>query len=417
MRRIAPLGAAVGDDATARRTVGALIVAVFVQGLGASAVLPLMPLYLRAHGTSTGLVGAIMGSFFFAGVLTQYAAGHLTDRVGHRRVIVGGLGLYAAASVGFIAPISAGGYLTLRALQGVGSGAVQVATFAVVGLVVPLERRGRAFSLIFAAQLAGMAIGPLAGSATGVGNLRWLFIATAAASLAAAIPVIARAGVTPTVPARSAAEGSALVVTRALVGVAFIGIATGLITGVYEACWSLLMHSRGAADWQIGLSWTLFALPFAVFAPIAGRLVDHVDRRWLAGAAVLASCGFAATYPFLGSVSWLLGLGTAEAIATVAAYPAAQSLLSQAATAETSGRAQGFFTTAETASMAAAASVGGALFGAARWLPFVTAAAGGAALLAALPVLWRGVPGHASRSVPPVVADLPVPTPVNQALR
>ena len=113
---------------------------------------------------------------------------------------------------------------------------------------------------------------------------------------------------------------------------------------------------------MIRFSHTLFALPFAVFAPLAGRLADHLDRRWLAGGAVLASCAFAATYPFLTSVSWLLGLGTAEAIATVAAYPAAQSLLTQAATPETQGRAQGFFTTAETASIATAATVGGAMF-------------------------------------------------------
>src|ERR1041385_8232790 len=118
MRRIAPLSAAGGDDRDARRIVGALVVAVFVEGLGASAVLPLMPLYLRAHGTSTGMVGAVMGSFFFAGVLTQYGAGHLTDRAGHRPVILGGLTLYAAASAGFIGAVGAGGYLALRALQG-----------------------------------------------------------------------------------------------------------------------------------------------------------------------------------------------------------------------------------------------------------------------------------------------------------
>lgn len=399
MRRIAPLASAVGDDRAAQRIVGALVVAVFVEGLGASSVLPLMPLFLRAHGTSTGLVGAVMGSFFLAGVLTQYAAGHLTDRIGHRPVIVGGLVLYAAASAGFLGAVGAGGYLALRALQGVGAGAVQVATFAVVGLVVPLTRRGRAFSLIFAAQLAGMAIGPLAGSAAGVANLRWLFLATAAASLAAAVPVITRAGLGETERETATTDDSALVISRALVGVAFVGVATGLITGVYEACWSLLMHSRGAADWQIGLSWTLFALPFAVFSPLAGRLADHLDRRRLAGLAVLASCGFAATYPFLPSVAWLLGLGTAEAIATVAAYPAAQSLLTDTATPETLGRAQGFFTTAQTASIAVAASLGGAMFAVTRWLPFVMAAVGGVALVAALPALWRNLPGHATRPV------------------
>lgn len=417
MRRIDVLGAATGTDPLARRIVRALVVAVFVQGLGASAVLPLLPLYLRAHGTSTGLVGTIMGSYFFAGVLTQYAAGHLTDRIGHRPVIVCGLALYAVASLGFIAAVGAGGYLALRSLQGVGSGAVQVATFAVVGLVVPPGRRGRAFSLIFAAQLAGMAIGPLAGSVAGVANLRWLFVATAVASIAAAVPVVTRASIgESTPPAARSAEESSLVISPALVGVALVGVATGLVTGVYEACWSLLMHSRGAADWQIGLSWTLFALPFAVFAPLAGRLADHLDRRILAGAAVLASCAFASTYPFLTSVSWLLGLGTAEAIATVAAYPAAQSLLTEAASPETLGRAQGFFTTAQTASIAAAASVGGALFAGARWLPFVTAGALGAALMGALPLLWRALPGRVSGRALPVSAELTVPNSPSQSL-
>jgi len=406
MRRIAALAWVAGDDPAAQRIVGALVVAIFVEGLGASSVLPLLPLFLRTHGTSAAMVGAVMGSFFIAGVLTQYPAGALTDRIGHRPVIVGGLALYAAASLGFIAAVGSGGYLGLRALQGVGSGAVQVATLAVVGRIVPLERRGRAFSAVFGAQLGGMAIGPAAGSLVGVDNLRWLFAATAVASLIAVVPVIAGTGLAGSRRPIDAPIES-LAVTRALLGVAFVGVATGLITGVYEACWSLLMNSRGAADWQIGLSWTLFALPFAVFSPVAGRLADRLDRRWLAGIATLTSCAFAATYPFLPSVALLLGLGTAEAIGTVAAYPAAQSLLTEAATPETLGRAQGFYTTAQTASIAVAAAVSGAMFGAARWLPFFTAGVVGASLVAALPTMWRGVPGHATRKI-----EVPLPPPV-----
>lgn len=411
MRPIRRLGLVAGEDPAAARIVAALIAAVFVQGVGASAVLPLMPLYLRAHGTSNALVGAVMGSFFIAGVLTQYGAGHLTDRIGHRPVILGGLGLYAAASLGFVAAVGSGGYLVLRSLQGVGSGAVQVASLALVGLVVPADRRGRAFSAVFAAQLAGMAIGPLAGSATGVAHLRWLFVATAALSVAAMLPVLAGTATCITDADGAARTEAPLSISRALVGVAFIGVATGLVTGVYEACWSLLMHSRGAADWQIGLSWTLFAMPFALFSPIAGRLADRLDRRWLAAAAVVLSTAFAALYPFLTSVALLVGLGAVEAIGFAIAFPAAQSLLAQAATPRTLGRAQGFFTTAETASIAIAAAVSGALFGAARWVPFVAAASASAGLVAALPVMWRGLPGHADSDT--TVSDAPLPVPLS----
>lgn len=412
MQPLRRLGAVAGDEPVAVRIVAALIVAVFVQGVGASAVLPLLPLYLRAHGTSAALVGTVMGAFFVAGVLTQYGAGHLSDRIGHRPVIVSGLCLYALASLGFMATVGAGGYVGLRALQGVGSGAVQVASLALVGLVVPPERRGRAFSAVFAAQLAGMGIGPLAGSAVGVDHLRWLFVGTAVLSLMAVVPVaIGASGATLDAPAVNEAAAP-LRVSRALIGVALIGVAGGLVTGVYEACWSLLLHSRSAADWQIGLSWTLFALPFALFSPIAGRLADRLDRRWLAGASVVAWSGFAALYPFIPSVRLLVGLGALEAIGVAIAFPAAQSLLTQAATPQTLGRAQGLFTTAETASIAVAAAASGALFGAARWIPFVAASIAGGLIVTALPALWRGLPGR-SRKQDGAVSDEPLPVPLS----
>ena len=60
------------DEPHAARIVGALVVAQFLQGVGASAVLPLLPLYLRAHGTSTAALGAVMSAYFVAGVLTLW---------------------------------------------------------------------------------------------------------------------------------------------------------------------------------------------------------------------------------------------------------------------------------------------------------------------------------------------------------
>ncbi|HET7311654.1 MAG TPA: MFS transporter [Mycobacteriales bacterium] len=394
MHRWARLGLSAETPPAAIRIVQALVVAEFLQGLGASAVLPLLPLYLRNHGTSVAVVGMVMGSYFVAGVFTQYGAGHLADRTGHRGVILGGLATYAVASVGFALPVGAGGYIVLRALQGTGAGAVQVAGLALVGVVVPAGGRGRAFAAVFAAQLAGMAIGPLAGSAAGVSNLHWLFIATAVVSLSAAIPVTV--GTPRAHLGGQNQRAAALAITQPLVGLLLVAVTSGLIVGVYESCWSLLMSSRGAAAWQIGLSWTLFALPFAAFSPLAGRLVDRLDRRLLAMGSLIVTCGFAATYPFLPHVWLLMALGTVEAVGVAIAYPAAQSMLSQSAVPEALGRAQGAFTTAQTAAVAVAAAASGAMFGVARWVPFVTAAVVGTALSLTLPVLLRAMPARAS---------------------
>ena len=386
------------------RVVRALVVTEFIQGLAASAVLPMLPLFVRRTGASDTLVGIVMAAFFVAGVLTPYLAGFCADRLGHRRVIVAGLVGYAVASVVFVAPIGAGGYIGCRAVQGVGAGAVQVAGLALVGVVVPAGRRGRAFAAVFAAELLGMAVGPLVGSIAGVGHLRAVFLATAAASLVATAPVLRG---TPAQVLAEHAHAVPLVVTRGLTGVLMLGVAGGFIVGVYETCWTLLMTSRGAAAWQVGLSWTLFAAPFAAFSPVAGRITDRFDRRWLAVGAMVVSAGFAATYPFIPKVALLIGLGTLEAVGVAVSMPATQSLLAQTTVAGALGRAQGLFGTAQIAAMAVAAGASGYLFSVSRAVPFVSAAALAAALALATPLLWRSVPGHFGRIS--LDAEVPVP--------
>lgn len=388
------------------RVVAVVTSALFVYGVGASAVLPILPLFLRSRHTGVTMIGAVISAFFVAGVLTQYGAGWLTDRLGHRVVLIGGLAVYAVASCGFLISLEAVGYVTLRALQGLGSGAVTVAGLSMVAAAVPAERRGQAFSRVFAAQLGGMAIGPVIGSVVGSAHMSWLFIVTAVAAVIAVGPVLW--GVPSGRPVHE--DTGRLVVSRGLLGVVLVGVAGGIIGGAYESCWSLLMASRGAAVWQVGMSWTLFAIPFVAISPLAGRLVDRLDRRWLAMASMIVSAGFAVTYPFLPSPVLLMGLGIFESVAVAIAFPAAQSLLAQTAPAAALGRAQGLFTTAETAAIAVAAAVSGYLFSLARWTPFVAAAAIAVGLVSALPLLWRDVAGHAaSATVAPVPQPVAVP--------
>lgn len=373
----------------ANRLVAVLAAAAFVEWLGASAILPLLPAYLRHHGTSPGLVGVVMSSYFIAGLVLQYPVGHLGDRIGQRPVLITGLLAYALGSLGFLLHPGAYGYAALRAAQGAGAGAAQVASFAIIGAAVPADRRGRAFSYLFAGQLGGMAIGPLAGSIAGVSGMDMLFVGTAIASTVAGIGVL---GGLPHLPASRHATVARLHVGRLLTGVLLTGIVGGLVTGVYETCWTMLLDLRGAHAWQVGLSWTLFATPFAIFSPVAGWLADHLDRIKLTITALAASLGFAATYPFLHSLAWLIGLGAGESIAVAIVYPAAQSLLAQSAPEAAQGRAQGMFTSIQTASIALSAGVAGALFGVAPWVPFVGAAALSALITATLPMVWQRVP-------------------------
>jgi MFS family permease len=384
----------IGGATNADRAVAAVSAAVFVQFAGATAVLPMLPLFLRRQHTSVSLVGVVMASYFAAGVLTQYAAGHLADRIGHRRVMIGGLAVYAVASCGFLFSVGAGGYVLLRGFQGLGAGALQLGGLALIGLVVPIEQRGRAYSRVFAAQLSGMAIGPLFGAVAGVAHASWLFVIGSAFAVVAMVPV-ARGAHAPRSVDRHEPRAP-LTLSRGFVGVVLVGVIGGICTGVYETCWSLMMTSRGAAAWQVGLSWTVFALSFAAFSPLAGRLIDHFDRRRLALMAAALSAVFIAIYPLLPHPWLLISLGGVEAVGVAIAIPAAQSLLSQLVHAQALGRAQGLFTTAESAMIAAGAGVSGYLFTVYRWLPFLAAAVLALGLTCLLPRLWRDVTGRAA---------------------
>src|SRR5580658_3064676 len=121
----------------AKAIVAALALSTFVEWLGAGALLPLLPLFLRQHGSSDTMVGATMAAFFAASFLTQYPAGRLSDRIGRRPIQLAGLLLYAAASLVFAFVAMPAVALALRALQGAGAGVVQVASASVIGETVP----------------------------------------------------------------------------------------------------------------------------------------------------------------------------------------------------------------------------------------------------------------------------------------
>ena len=399
-------------DAETDRLVRTLAATTFLLWVGASALIPLLPVYLRAKGGTDTTVGVVMGSYFVASLLCLYPAGRIADRIGRRPVLLGGLIVYAGGSLGFLLSVGPLGDAGFRALQGFGAGSAEVASLAVISGGVGLARRGRAFGAIYGAQLAGLAVGPLAGSLIGVASMRVLFVAAAAAALAATIPVRSSHALAAEEARvslnRSSYHAGLPTMHRAVIGALMAAGAFGLVIGVYETCWTLLLDERGAQQWQIGLSWTLFAVPFVVMSRPAGWLADHFDRRRLAVGATAVSVAFCALYPFVNSVALLLALGALEAVGTAVALPATQSLLAQSSRVEEVGRVQGLFSTAETAAIAVSAGLGGFLFGKASWAPFVAGAVGAAALLAGLPAVWASVPGRAADvTAPDAVSDRP----------
>jgi DHA1 family multidrug resistance protein-like MFS transporter len=226
-----------------------------------------------------------------------------------------------------------------------------------------------------------------------------VFFLAGAIAVAACLPVlaggvVARTDTEYTASNRMSNRGLPRL-NRSLLGALFTASALGLTIGVYESCWTLLLESHHAQDWQVGLSWTLFAVPFVAMARPAGWLADHADRRWLVIGSLASSVFFCSLYPFVTNLSLLLALGGLEAVGLAVALPSAQSLLTQSSAEGELGRVQGLFSTSETAAIAVSAGVAGALFSLTTWAPFVAGAAGAGALTACLPFIWWRVAGRA----------------------
>jgi DHA1 family multidrug resistance protein-like MFS transporter len=390
-----------------RRLVVSLLAMTFLLWIGASAIVPLLPTYLHGHGASSGLVGVVMASYFALSVVTQYPAGRLTDRIGARAVIVGGLAVFVAGSIGFALQSGALPAIAYRSAQGIGAGAASVASVAMVAAHVDPTRRGRAFALLYGSQSLALAVGPLAGGFVGASSMRVLFFGAAGLACVAAAPVLGSLphatstcvgmGATSAIPTPAPVRGKNYY--RALFGALAIFASTGLLGGLYESVWSLLLASRGASSVEIGLSWTMYCLPFALLSAPAGRLADRNNRKTLVLVGVISSGLFALWYPEIHSVAYLVVLGCLDAVGGVLVTPAALSMLAEWTPMDRHGAAQGALATSRTAATAIAAAGCGALFGVAKILPFAGVALGLALLGGSALFAWRGLASRAPGAV------------------
>ncbi|MDE3064954.1 MAG: MFS transporter [Acidobacteriota bacterium] len=376
---------------TPRQTLRRLTVIVAIQWVGAALGLPLLPLFLEHRGGTPSVIGFIIAAFFLAGVATQFALGHLADRFGRRPVLLGGLVVYGAASMTFLLPVSAPWFALSRAFQGAAAGAIEVASLSAVASLFAQEERGRAISRIFAAQLLGLAIGPLAGVVVSVQDLGYAFAATGVLSLAAAV-VTARTFLGG--PRDTSEPLPRMVWSPQFVGALVAGAGVGLAIGVYEACWSLLMHNHHATSLEIRLSWTMFCLPFVFLSRVGGWLADHANRRVIVFIGLMNAAFFLALYPHIHSNVALVLLGSVESVGAALAGPATASLMTQGAHDRELSRRQGVYATANTAALAASAGVAGVLFSRGPAVPFTTVAVGTATLAVTTLWWWRHVPGR-----------------------
>ena len=370
--------------ASRRVALWGVIATVFIAETGVGSIVPILPLYLRDRGLTLALVGVVVSASLLAQGIGQWPAGWLSDRMGRRGLMVGGLVAAALASFLFIVPMPVGLLIGLRVVQGLGFAAAMPAQRAAVADLVPASELGLAYGWLSGARISGLIVGPALGGVLAVFGRWTVFAVTGGALLAGAAvamatfpPRAARALGTAVVSGRSLRTGRA---GDAMRGVLAVTIGIGFLIGIYDVIWSLYMRAIGATDWEVGLSFSLFAVPWLVTTPLAGWLSDRYDRRWLAIASTAIGACFGPVYPFLRNIPLILVIGAFEAATWAFAEPALNAYAMDAVPAPLRGQAQGTIGTGQGLSMAAGAGIGGVLFAGGLWVPFVVGALGCLAL-------------------------------------
>lgn len=340
--------------------------------LGMFLILPVFAIYAQTlHGADNhALIGLALGSYGLTQALLQLPLGMLSDRIGRKKVIYGGLLLFAIGSF-----VAAGAHdivtLTLgRVIQG--SGAISAAITALLADLTREENRTRAMAMIgmsigttFAVSLVA---GPLLAQYIGVNGI---FALTGILSLAAL------AGVWLIIPDpaisrfHSDTEANTKRLPAVLKNPQLLRLNYGIFAlhaaqmAMFVTIPFALIKTAGldkAHHWEVYLPVTVIGFLLMVPAIIYGEKKSRLKQVFIAAIAIMtiAQLGMALALDSFWQIVVWLGLYFIAFNILEATLP---SLISKIAPADAKGTAIGVYNTAQSFGLFMGAAAGGWLYG------------------------------------------------------
>jgi MFS family permease len=348
--------------------------------LGLFMIYPVFAAYARhLEGATPEMIGLALGAYGLTQGLLQIPFGLLSDRVGRKVVIAGGLALFGVGSAVAALSSSIEGVLIGRILQGMG--AVGSVVLALIADLTREEVRTRAMAIVGVtiglAFVVAIAVGPLLAAVIGVPGIFWLTAALALFGIAVTLLLV------PTPPRvvrhRDAEAVPALLLRvlrdRELLRLDFaIFSLHAILTASFLAVPALLgraLHLGNAADWKLYLPVLAASIVLMVPAVLLAEKGSRMKEVFVATIMVLAGSllalalgGASAIVVVAGLVLFFAAFNTMEAVLP--------SLITTTAPAGAKGTATGIYSSAQflgiffggaAGGWALATGGGGAVFG------------------------------------------------------
>ncbi len=287
-----------------RGTTAALVtLATFTDIVAYSVAIPVLPDLSRRLGASPTVIGLLFASFGVTLLTVSIPMGAVSDRIGRKAPMVGGLLALAAASLLFALATSLPWLFAARLVQGAADAVTWVVGFAIIADLYEPHERGRITGTVMMGTSFAVMIGPtLGGWLYELGGIRLPFVTVAALAATAMLLFAVRP-----VP-RAHEQGNIVPLTTvfrvpAIAACAMVVVSISSTISMLEPVLSFHLNSLGVSPARVGLVYGVAAIVTTTLHPIAGRLADRFGARRLTTVGlVMAAC----VVPILGR-AWSYG--------------------------------------------------------------------------------------------------------------
>jgi multidrug resistance protein len=256
--------------------------ACFTDILAYSIAVPVLPDLSRRLGASATTIGLLFASFGVTLLTVSIPMGAVSDRIGRRSPMVGGLIALAAATLLFAFGTTLPWLFAARLVQGAADAVTWVVGFALLADLYGDEERGRVTGIVMSGTSFSFMVGPsLGGWLYELGGMRLPFLTVTALAVVVAVGFL-WIDLPRDRTAREPVPIGAVIRTPAIAACAIAVITASATISMLEPVLALHLGANlGVGPARIGIVYGVAAVVSTMLHPIYGRMADRFGARRL----------------------------------------------------------------------------------------------------------------------------------------
>jgi MFS transporter, DHA1 family, solute carrier family 18 (vesicular amine transporter), member 1/2 len=250
--------------------------AVFIDMLLYSIVVPIVPFYTSKFDASQTVIGILIGCYAFSFLIATPILGGISDKFGRRGVMLWGLAVLLASTLLFAFANSMMLLIVARLLQGVAAAATWTAGLALIMDMYPPAKRGKALGTVLTFMSAGTLLGaPVGGMLFEWGGYKLPFLLVSCFIL---LDGFARIFLLEDPPKSADVNDVGMKIFRDRIVLKIFGVVLfgASAISILEPILPIYLEEHlGANSVHIGILFGITTLAYGIVSPLAGWLSDR----------------------------------------------------------------------------------------------------------------------------------------------